>query len=76
MIWFSVGTWNHAAGPLFIRKRIYWHGWRWTPFVRLFWRYCHMRQHESGDHQYRSKFAFMSAAGSVNVPMPVRPADH
>jgi hypothetical protein len=39
-VWISFGRWSSASGPLFIRKRIYWHGYRWTPFVRVFWRYC------------------------------------
>ena len=34
------GRWSSASGALFIWKRIYWHGWRWTPFCRIFWRYC------------------------------------
>lgn len=40
MILLSFGRWSSASGPLFIRKRIYWNGTKWTPFVRVFWRYC------------------------------------
>ncbi len=40
MIWIAFGRWNSSSGALFIRKRIYWHGSKWTPFVRVFWRYC------------------------------------
>lgn len=40
MIWISFGRWSAAGGPLFTARRIYWNGHKWTPFVRLFWRYC------------------------------------
>lgn len=40
MIWLSFGRWSSAAGALFVRQRVYWNGHRWTPFVRVFWRYC------------------------------------
>lgn len=40
MVWISFGRWSSSSGALFIRKRIYWNGTEWTPFVRLFWRYC------------------------------------
>lgn len=39
MIFLAFGTWNSAAGRWFIRERIWIHGWRWTPFVRVSWRY-------------------------------------
>lgn len=39
MIYFvALGRWNHAAGRWFIRERIWWRGYRWTPFVRVRWR--------------------------------------
>ena len=41
MLWISFGRWSSASGALFIRQRVYWNGWKWTPFVRVFWRYCH-----------------------------------
>lgn len=39
MIAIRFGRWSHAAGRWFVWDRIYWHGWRWTPFCRLSWRY-------------------------------------
>lgn len=30
---------SSAHGCWFTRQRIYWRGWRWTPFVRVSWRY-------------------------------------
>ena len=39
MIFIAFGRWNHSAGSWFIRERIYWRGYRWTPFVRVRWRY-------------------------------------
>lgn len=33
------GRWNSAAGRRFIWQRIYWDGWRWTPFCRVRRRY-------------------------------------
>lgn len=41
----SFSRWSHKAGALFIYKRIYWGGVKWTPFVRMFWRYCKDDQH-------------------------------
>jgi len=35
----SFGRWAHAGGKRYIAHRIYWQGWRWTPFVRLARRY-------------------------------------
>ena len=40
MLGISFSKWSSASGSLFIRKRIYWNGCKWTPFVRFFWRYC------------------------------------
>ena len=39
MIFVALGRWNRAAGRWFIRERIWWRGYRWTPFVRARWRY-------------------------------------
>lgn len=39
MIWFSFARWSHAAGQRFVRDRIYWKGYRWTPLVSIRWRY-------------------------------------
>lgn len=39
MLWISLGTWNHASGMVWLRERIYIHGYKWTPFVRLTLRY-------------------------------------
>jgi hypothetical protein len=27
----SFGKWGHSGGYFFVRQRIYWRGWRWTP---------------------------------------------
>lgn len=43
MILLSFARWSTAKGPMwpvprsiyFLRKRLYWGGWRWTPFVRV-----------------------------------------
>jgi hypothetical protein len=40
MLWFSFDDWEDAGGELFLKRRIYWKNTRWTPFVRVFWRYC------------------------------------
>lgn len=39
MIFIAFGRWSNAAGSWFIRERILWRGYRWTPFVRIRWRY-------------------------------------
>jgi hypothetical protein len=49
MLWISFGIWQTASGPIFIRKRIYWNGYKWTPFVRIFWRYCKLIDQVSED---------------------------
>ncbi len=35
----SLGKWSTASGALFFRERIYWRGFKWTPFCWLTWRY-------------------------------------
>jgi len=37
MIVISFGRWNSASGHSFVRTRIYWKGYKWTPF-------CHIRK--------------------------------
>jgi len=32
MIALSLKKWNHSAGKIFILDRIYYHGYKWTPF--------------------------------------------
>lgn len=39
MIFISFGRWSSSHGRWFTRERIYWKGYRWTPFVRISWRY-------------------------------------
>jgi len=39
MLWISFDRWSSSAGDYLIATRIYWRGYRWTPFVRLRWRY-------------------------------------
>lgn len=39
MIWIAFGRWNGSGGRWFCRQRIYWKGYKWTPFVRVRWRY-------------------------------------
>lgn len=39
MIVVAFGRWSGSAGRLFIRRRIYWKGYRWTPFVHIARRY-------------------------------------
>lgn len=39
MIIINFGRWNHAAGRFFVLKRIYWKGYKWTPFCRVKKRY-------------------------------------
>lgn len=38
MIWISFGKWNGAVGRFFIRRRLYWKKYKWTPFVWVAWR--------------------------------------
>lgn len=35
----ALGEWSSAHGRWFTRTRIYWKGYKWTPFVRVRWRY-------------------------------------
>lgn len=35
----AFGRWSSASGRWFTRTRIYWKGWKWTPFVCVRWRY-------------------------------------
>ena len=39
MIWIAFGEWSSSSGSMFTRQRIYLHGYRWTPFVSVRWRY-------------------------------------
>lgn len=38
MIWLSFESWRNKLGKIFYFKRIYVHGYIWTPFVRVEWR--------------------------------------
>ena len=40
----SFGTWDRAAGACFCRERIWWKGYKWTPFVRISRRYKESRR--------------------------------
>lgn len=33
--WLNFERWGHAGGRWFVARRIYRHGWKWTPFVWL-----------------------------------------
>jgi len=35
MIFIRFGDWNSSYGRYFVWKRIYVHGYKWTPFVRV-----------------------------------------
>lgn len=35
MIWISFGRWSLSSGRYIIQARIYRHGYKWTPFVRI-----------------------------------------
>lgn len=39
MIWINFGRWDNAYGRVFVRSRLYLHGWKWTPLVRVRFRY-------------------------------------
>ena len=43
MIVLSLGRWNHAAGRWFIRERIWFRGYIWTPFCRIERRWKNMK---------------------------------
>lgn len=38
-MWISLGNYNHGAGRIFTRTRLLIKGHKWTPFVRLKFRY-------------------------------------
>ena len=33
MIWLSFGGWSYTSGRWLTQKRLYWRGYKWTPFV-------------------------------------------
>lgn len=39
MITLGFGRWSSASGRWFIRRRLYFGRYRWTPFCTLEWRY-------------------------------------
>jgi DNA-directed RNA polymerase subunit RPC12/RpoP len=39
MIVLNFGRFSHRGGRFLFWERIYWHGWRWTPFCRIEKRY-------------------------------------
>ena len=39
MIVLHFGRWNSSHGERFVLTRLYWRGWRWTPFCRVTRRY-------------------------------------
>jgi hypothetical protein len=39
MIALRFGRWSSSRGRWFTWERIYWLGWKWTPFVWVSWRY-------------------------------------
>jgi len=39
MIFLSLGRWSTRHGCFLTRTRLYWRGWRWTPFCRFEKRY-------------------------------------
>ena len=45
MVLVALGRWNNAAGSWFVRERIYWRGYHWTPFVRVRWRRYEFAMH-------------------------------
>ena len=51
MIWISFGKWSHAAGPRYVRERVYWK-WHWTPFVRVYKRYTQDKKWSNYGHDY------------------------
>ena len=40
MIVIRFGRWSSQAGMFFVCERIYWKGWKWTPFCRVRKRYA------------------------------------
>jgi hypothetical protein len=56
MILIRFGRWSHAAGRFFVWDRIYWKGWKWTPFCRVKRR--HVKSQEFEDNMdYLRKLA-------------------
>ena len=41
MIIISFGKWSSSSGSIFKYQRIYWNGYKWTPFVKVSFRYIH-----------------------------------
>lgn len=39
MIWINLGRFSHRGGRWLFWQRIYWRGWRWTPFCHVEKRY-------------------------------------
>lgn len=39
MIILNFSKWNSKSTSLFIYKRLYWNGYKWTPFVQVSGRY-------------------------------------
>lgn len=39
MLWLSFGQWNSSHGSMFSAYRVYWEGYKWTPFVFMVPRY-------------------------------------
>jgi hypothetical protein len=39
MLFISFGRWGHKGGRFLVWERIWWRGWRWTPFCRVKKRY-------------------------------------
>lgn len=39
MLWLSFARWSSVAGKVFIRERLYLHGYKWTPLVKIKFRY-------------------------------------
>lgn len=39
MLWISFAKWNRSCGRFFIFERYYKHGYKWTPLVKVSFRY-------------------------------------
>jgi hypothetical protein len=39
MIWFNFDKWSHSAGSLFCMNRVYKDETKWTPLVKISFRY-------------------------------------
>lgn len=35
----SLGCWSLSSGRVFVHERIYYKGYKWTPFCKISWRY-------------------------------------